>query len=139
MIFSGIMTATAMVRNFLKQVCHDHIRSCRCLSQTLRDIKAAKKLLSSQLVSTFLCNEANQIKFICENPAWWNVFFVHPVEKIINFLFFRKSHERSLNSQNQSFLSEHCTIREVIGMATMIYHLSYCYCSNYWVGIYVWL
>ena len=49
-------------------------------------------------------------------------FFVHPAEKIINFLFFRNSHERSFNSCDELFLSKHCTIRAVIGMATMIHH-----------------
>ena len=50
------------------------------------------------------------------------IFFAHPAEKIINFLFFRSSHERSLNSCNELFLSKYCTIRAVIGMITMIHY-----------------
>ena len=62
-------------------------------------------------------------KFVCKNPAWWNSFFAHPAEKIINFLFFWNSHERTWkNSCNELILSKHCTIFAVIGMATMIHH-----------------
>ena len=43
--------------------------------------------------------------FVCENPALWKNFFVHPAEKIINFLFFPNSHERSSNSYNKLFLT----------------------------------
>ena len=34
-----------------------------------------------------------------------DIFYAHPAEKFINFLFFRKLHERSLNSYNVSFLT----------------------------------
>ena len=61
-------------------------------------------------------------RFVSKNSAWENSFFAYPTAKIINFPFFRKSHERSLNSCNESFFSKHCTIRAVIGMASMIHH-----------------
>ena len=68
----------------------------------------------------FYAKAKKKYRFVCENPPWWNSFFAHPAEKIINFLFFWKSHKRSLDYCNELFLCKHCTIRTVIGMATIM-------------------
>ena len=52
------------------------------------------------MITKISSHKAKKDRFVCENPAWWNSYLAHPAEKIINFLFFCKSHERSLNYCN---------------------------------------